>query len=191
MIAAIILAAGESKRMGTPKALLKIGGKTFVRVIIENHRLAGIDNVIVVLGAHAQEIRNELESLNVTIAYNKDFHHGQLSSVHTGMATVKELSPEAIILHPVDHPLIAPETIRLMLEQFAAGSLPVVLPTHLGKRGHPVIFSSKLFPELLSAPHDTGARFVVHNHGAEILEVAVDDPGILMNIDTPEAYENL
>ena len=190
-IIGIILAAGTSKRMGRPKALLDLNGKTFIRAIVDNHTAAGIEQIVVVLGDHAEEIGNEIKPLNVITAYNKEYLSGQLSSVHAGIKAVEQFSPDAILLHPVDHPLILPVTIKRLINSFIETETPIVVPVQQKRRGHPVIFASSLFPELLSAPQDIGARFVVRNHPAEITEVETGDPGIFMNIDTPEAYENI
>jgi molybdenum cofactor cytidylyltransferase len=190
-IISIITAAGESKRMGYPKALLKIQGNTFVRSIIEKHRQAGIEHIIVVTGPDFQDVGNEINNLDVTIAYNKDFMRGQLSSIHTGLKAAEQFQPDAILLHPVDHPLITADTITFLIEKYKAASFPIVLPIHQNKRGHPVIFSSSLFPELYAASPDIGARSVVWNHRADVLDIETADKGILQNIDTPETYENL
>lgn len=190
-IIGIILAAGESKRMGFPKALLAIQGTSFVRSIIEKHRQAGIEQIIVVTGAHCEDVGNEVNAPGVTVAHNKDYMRGQLSSIQTGIKAAEQFLFDAILLHPVDHPLITGDTITLLIEQYRAASFPIVLPTYQKKRGHPVIFSSSLFPELYAAPADIGARSVVWNHKAEVLEIETADKGILQNIDTPETYENL
>ncbi|MFI5253297.1 MAG: NTP transferase domain-containing protein [Bacteroidota bacterium] len=191
MTVGIILAAGESVRMGAPKALLPLGGKSFIRTIIENHFRAGVDRVIVVLGAQADVLRAEVEPLNVAIAINKDYQRGQLSSVHAGVKTAVEFAPDAILLHPVDHPFILSGTIRAMIETFSNAPGGIIIPVHKGKRGHPVLFSATLVPDLLAAPHDIGARAVVWNHSADVYELETDDSGVLKNIDTPEAYEHL
>jgi molybdenum cofactor cytidylyltransferase len=190
-IVSIVLAAGESKRMGYPKALLKADRKTFVRTIIENHRNAGILKNIVVVGADREKLAAELHSLSVDIAYNENYKNGQLSSIQTGLACAAQFSPDAVLVHPVDHPLIFQDTITAMVKTFAATHPAIVIPTQRGRRGHPVIFSSGLFSELFSAPLGIGARFVVRNHNADVLEIETGDAGILNNIDTPEMYEHL
>jgi molybdenum cofactor cytidylyltransferase len=190
-ITGIILAAGESKRMGSPKALLAIQGNTFIRTIIGKHRQAGLEHIIVVTGANFHDVENEVSKLGVITAHNKEYIHGQLSSIHTGLRAAEQFQPDAILLHPVDHPLITADTITLLMEKYRAASLPIVLPVYQKKRGHPVIFSSTLFPDLYAAPRDIGARSVVWNHRADILEIETADTGIHQNIDTPETYENL
>jgi molybdenum cofactor cytidylyltransferase len=190
-ITGIILAAGASKRMGSPKALLDFHGTTFIRTVIEAHRQAGLQNIIVVLGADRDAIIKEMKSLDVTIVLNDNYESGQLSSIQKGVERAAADHATAVFVHPVDHPLIATGTVRSMLDSYRATPFPIVIPTFQEKRGHPVMFSSLLFHELLNAPPDVGARFVVWNHSAEILEIATDDPGILENIDTPESYENL
>lgn len=191
MITSIILAAGASGRMGSPKALLKIHDTTFVRHIINTHRRAGLDKIIVVTGAHSVEVGKHLEHVNVDIIINKNFEHGQLSSIITGIEAMQSTLPEGVLIHPVDHPGVLPVTIKTLIMKFNEGNNPIVIPTFEKKRGHPVMFSSRLFDDLLNAPPEVGARFVVRSHENEIAEVEVQDGGIMINVDTPEDYRQL
>ncbi len=191
MVAAIVLAAGESSRMGTPKALLRVGGKTFIRHIIDVLNSSEVEKIVVVLGANAEENRKELAGLDVTVANNPNYTAGQLSSVLKGIETVEPFSPDGILLQPVDNPMVNTEVINALVAKFSETSCPIALPTFKGKRGHPVLFSAKLFGELKNAPPDVGARSVVWSHAAEIVELETKDEGVICNIDTREDYENL
>ncbi|MCZ6776566.1 MAG: nucleotidyltransferase family protein [Ignavibacteria bacterium] len=191
MVAAIVLAAGESGRMGTPKALLRIGGKSFIRHIVDVLNSSEVEKVVVVLGANAEEIKRELAGLDVTVVINQDYSAGQLSSLVKGIETVEPFSPDGILLHPVDNPMVSAEVFDALVGKFYETSCLIALPTFKGKRGHPVLFSAKLFGELKKAPPDMGARSVVWSHAAEVVEVETKDEGIICDIDTREDYENL
>ncbi len=191
MVAAIVLAAGESSRMGTPKALLRIGGKTFIRHIIDVLASSEVEKIVVVLGANAEEIKRELAGLDVIVADNQNYTAGQLSSVLKGIETVEPFSPDGILVQPVDNPMVNTEVVNALVTKFSEGSRLIVLPTFKGKRGHPVLFSAKLFGELKNALPDVGARSVVWSRAAETVEVETKDEGVICNIDTREDYENL
>ena len=191
MVAAIVLAAGESGRMGTPKALLRIGGKTFIRHIVDVLNSSEVEKVVVVLGANAEEIKRELAGLDVTLAINQNYSSGQLSSVLKGIETVEPISPDGVLLHTVDNPMVDSDVINALVTKFSETSCLIALPTFKGKRGHPVLFSAKLFGELKKAPPDIGARSVVWSHATEVVEVETKDEGIICDIDTREDYENL
>ncbi len=191
MVAAIVLAAGESGRMGTPKALLRIGGKTFIRHIVDVLNSSEVEKVVVVLGASAEEIKRELAGLDVTLAINQNHSAGQLSSVLKGIETVEPISPDGVLLHTVDNPMVDSDVINALVTKFSEASCLIALPTFMGKRGHPVLFSAKLFGELKKAPPDMGARSVVWSRAAEVVEVETKDEGIICDIDTREDYENL
>lgn len=191
MISAIVLAAGASERMGVPKALLLINGKTFIRHVVDVLNASKVDSIVVVLGAHADVIKMEVAGINVTLAVNENYASGQLSSICTGIEAVEAYHPDAIFLQPVDHPLVQPSVINALIDRFVATSAPVVVPVAGGRRGHPVIFSAAVFDELKNAPVHVGARAVVWSHAREVVELDVGDEGILYNIDTQEDYENL
>ncbi len=191
MITGIILAAGESKRMGRPKALLRIGKQTFIRRIIAALNHPAITRIVVVLGAHADDVREEIKDLNVTVVVNHDYLRGQLSSLIVGIAEAERGESSAVIVHPVDHPLVTAGTVHALVESFLVHQPALVLPTFEGKRGHPVIFPSTLFQELKQAPLSIGARAVVRQHRDSVVEVPCPDSGVIRNIDTVADYENL
>jgi molybdenum cofactor cytidylyltransferase len=190
-IVPVILAAGNSQRAGSPKALLKIGEKTFVRHCLDEFRAAGLQDVIVVFGAAAEDIARELAGSGATLIVNHNYKDGQLSSVVAGVNAAEQLRADAILLHPVDHPLICREIISTLAARFRETNAPLILPVFQGRRGHPVLFSAKLFSELKSAPPEIGARSVVWAHASEIVEIETEDEGVVANINTPQDYEHL
>jgi len=191
MIAAIVLAAGESKRMGSPKALLSFEGKTFIRGAVDMLTAVGLSPIVVVLGAHADEVRPQVEGQGVLVTVNEEYNAGQLSSLQKGLELVRQSPVAGVLVHPVDHPAVNPETIRTLMERFAVAGASMVIPNYRGRRGHPVIFSTELFDELMNAPAAAGARFVVWQHAGEVEDVATEDCGVTQNIDTPEEYRSL
>ncbi len=191
VIIPIILAAGASRRMGSPKALLRIGGKSFVSHLVDLYRSLECKTIIVVIGAVADEVRRELHGPDIRIVVNEHYRSGQLSSIIAGIKEANECGCSAVVLHPVDHPAAGGETVKSLIARFDTALAPIVLPAYKGRRGHPVIFSSKLFPEIRNAPPDIGARAVVRAHHDTIQEVTTDDEGVLLNVDTPQDYRRL
>jgi molybdenum cofactor cytidylyltransferase len=187
VLAAVILAAGESSRMGSPKALLAYQGRTFLERLVEGTHHPKVGLLRIVLGAHAEEVRGKLKLDPVTVVINSDWRRGQLSSIQAALRSLPSGITDGMLLCLVDHPLISTALVGELIEKFYATGKPIVVPTHSGKRGHPVIFSSKLFPELLAAPLETGARAVVWAHAAEVLEVPTIEEGVVLNLNDPEA----
>jgi molybdenum cofactor cytidylyltransferase len=189
MIVAVVLSAGESSRMGEPKALLRIDGQTFIERIVAALKQSGLERIIVVLGFNADEMRQEIEHLPVEILVNPDYKQGQLSSLQTAIRHLEsDQNCDGMMVHLVDHPFIDPQLVGVMLRQFKGSKNLIVVPRHQGKRGHPVIFSRALFSELLDAPMDQGAKAVVNAHRDETLEIDTEDVGITLDIDTPDLY---
>jgi CTP:molybdopterin cytidylyltransferase MocA len=185
-LVAAILAAGESRRMGTPKALLPYRGKTFIEHLLEITRHPRIAARRIVLGAHLDEIRAKLPGEAASIVVNPDWRQGQLSSIQAAIRTIPAEETAGLILCPVDHPLVSAKLIARLIDAFDAGESSVVLPAYRGQRGHPLIFHASLYPELLAASPAIGAREVVWAHPAELREVATEEEGVVLNIDDPE-----
>ena len=189
MISAVILSAGESSRMGRPKALLPIDGRTFIERIVAALKHGGIERIVVVVGFNAEELRRQIAHLPVEILVNPDFQLGQLSSLQVAVRHLQaDKNCHGMMVHLVDHPYIDPQLVQLMLRRFDESKPSIVVPRYRGKRGHPVIFSSSLFAELLNAPMDEGAKAVVNAHRDQTLEIETEDVGITLDIDTPELY---
>jgi len=190
VIAGIILAAGASSRMGSPKALLDYRGETFLNRLIRV--LSGVcDPVIVVLGYHAGVIR-ESAAGRAQFVVNPAPERGQLSSLQTGLAAVPPESGGFLFV-PVDSPAAEAETVKGVTGAFAKrnASTLLVVPQFHGKHGHPVCAAMSLKDELLALPATAQAREVIHLHRAETLYVDVEDPGILADVDHPEDYLRL
>lgn len=188
MITVIILAAGKSERIGRPKALLPTGdGTPFLAAIMETMTGTAVDEVRVVVGHEAEQVIDIGGLVRHVIVHNREFERGMLSSVQAG---IRALPPgtTAFLVWPVDQPLVRADTVDRIIDAWKGQDAPVVVPTRHGKRGHPTLFSAKLSAELLRAPEDEGARAVVHAHEKNLVEVEVDDPGILTDIDTPQEY---
>lgn len=189
MIAAVVLSAGESSRMGRPKAFLRIDGQTFIEKIVAALRQAGLENIIVILGHNAEAMRQKIAHLPVTVLVNSDYQKGQLSSLQVAVRhLLADEDCQGMLVHLVDHPYIHAGLVNLLLQRFETSGKAIVVPRFGAKRGHPVIFARSLFDELLNAPLDEGAKAVVNAHREQTLEVDTADEGITVDIDTPELY---
>ena len=192
MIVAVVLSAGESSRMGRPKALLPVDGVRFIEKIVTALKSTRVAKIIAVLGHDADEMRRQIGELPVTMVVNPNYKRGQLSSLVAAINSIQSgkdsASVDGILVHLVDHPYINPDLVNLMIDRFHETKKLIVVPRYQGRRGHPVIFSSALFAELLAAPPDQGAKTVVHAHRDETLEIDTEDEGVTIDIDTPEEY---
>lgn len=191
MIAGLILAAGESSRMGQDKALLVYRGRTFLETIIQTLRDAGIGRIAVVLGHHAEEIRRAADLRGVEIIVNENYTRGQTSSLQAGLRRLAGREVGAVVLSLVDHPGFATETVPKIVARFRETASPVVIPTFQNQHGHPVLIARGLFDELLRLPPDAAGNAVLRRHYTDKGFVESHDPGILLDIDTPEAYQKL
>ena len=183
-IAAILLAAGESRRMGYPKPLLKIDGETFVAHLAAT-MLAAAPRLIVVVGAHASRVRAAIpRDERITIVENPDYLRGQLSSIKVALRALSSDCAAAIV-HLADHPTVRPDTFSALVNDYRGRRMPIVVARHNGRKGHPVLFARGVFAELLDAPEDGGARTVVNADPGRIGYVDTDDPGVVLDLDTP------
>jgi molybdenum cofactor cytidylyltransferase len=194
MMPAIVLAAGLSARMGEPKALLPVGpnrrGPTFLRQIVERLLDGGASDALVVGRPDDARLRREIDSIaQARFVANDRADTGQLSSVIAGVNAADRPGVHAVLITPVDMPYFKSATVRMLMDAAASSYAPIVRPTHAGRHGHPVIFARAVFDELRHADPAAGARAVVRAHRQDALDVAVDDPGVLHDIDLPEDYE--
>jgi molybdenum cofactor cytidylyltransferase len=191
-VAGIILAAGESRRMGFPKALLRYRDETFLDTLIGLFA-ARCQPVIVVLGAHSDRIR-ERTLRPATFVINPDYQRGQTTSMQCGLRAVPP-DAEGVLFTLVDHPAVAPATLDALLAEptpQVCDPCPLVrVPRHGGRRGHPIWFSRDLIAEFLALPENGAAREIVRSHAAQTEFLDVDDAGILADIDDAEAYGRL
>ena len=183
----VIPCSGTSSRMGTTKAMLDAGGRTFLERVIHAHRAGGCAHVLVALPTlDGPEATSAVEA-GAQVVMNPSPEDGPIGSLRASLRVLSD-SVEGVSFCPVDHPLIHEETVRKLIEMFRQSRAPLVVPTYTGKRGHPVLFSRALFQELLSDALPEGARTVVHRHLDETVSVPVDDEGTVIDIDDMTAY---
>ncbi len=190
-IAGLVLAAGESSRMGTDKALLTYRGRAFLETILATLREAGLSRMVVVLGHHAHEIQRAVDLRGAEVVINRDYRQGQTSSLQAGLKALESKEPEAIVLCLVDHPVVSAETVRVLVAAFRRSASPIIIPTYHGQRGHPVLMGGALFAELKTLSPGEGANTVVRRYRQATEFVEVQDPGILLDVDDPETYRQL
>jgi molybdenum cofactor cytidylyltransferase len=188
-VAGLILAAGESKRMGRLKPLLKIRGRTFLEHVAQEAQGSRLNSLKLVLGHRAQEILDVLPQFQDLALINPEYERGQLSSLQFGLRSLSKIPVDGIMVFLIDHPFVGRALVNDLLEAFQRHDAPIVVPSFQNRRGHPMIFASSLFEELLQAPLDQGAAAIVKKYQDKILHVTVNDRGVLIDIDTPEAYE--
>jgi nicotine blue oxidoreductase len=187
-IAGIVLAGGASRRMGSPKAMLRFQGESFVGRLIRVLSTA-CNPVVAVLGHNADLIQPAIPADAVTVI-NPDPERGQLSSLQCALQAVPA-DVAAIMFTPVDYPAVMPDTVRRLAAAMAAGAPPVVIPRHDGRRGHPVCVRADVAAELLGLDPGARASDVIHAYRPHTVYVDVDDPGIMEDVDDPEAYRRL
>jgi molybdenum cofactor cytidylyltransferase len=187
-VAAIILAAGRSTRMGGPNKLLaELGGKPLVRTVTEQALASKAKGVIVVTGHQAELVEKALAGLKVKFVRNPDFAEGLASSVKAGIAAVPANADGAVVCLG-DMPLISADLIDRLIEAFApdSGNL-IAVPVSDGRRGNPVLWSRRFFNELMTLDGDIGARHLIAKHSEAVAEVPVEGHGAFLDIDTPQA----
>jgi CTP:molybdopterin cytidylyltransferase MocA len=192
---AIVLAAGDSTRMGTPKALLLTPeGQPFIVSILLAFAAAQVTDIIVVTGRDHEAIVEALSSdalpLTARVVRNPEPARGQLSSLWAAMDALPE-SADAMLVTLVDVPLIAPATIAAVIGAWGRTRAPIVRPAMGERHGHPVMFDRAVFAELRAASLDTGAKTVIRRHASDLINVPVTDERCLVDIDTPEDYRML
>ena len=190
MISAIILAAGESKRMGQPKQLLPFRGSTLLGQIMENLLQSQAAETIVVLGYQAEKIIPQIAREPVKIVVNPDFDQGMSSSIKCGLSHISEAA-DGVMIVLGDQPLIEKETIDLLIKKHRQSERGIILPVYKGIRGHPVIFKMKYKDELLRLTGDIGGKQIVERHPSDVLEVEVDYESVVISIDAESDYQSL
>ncbi|WP_454626671.1 NTP transferase domain-containing protein [Bradyrhizobium cenepequi] len=189
-VAAIVLAAGRSTRMGGPNKLLaEIGGKKLVRIAAEQALASKASEVIVVTGHQAELVEQALQGLKVKFVRNPDFAGGLASSVKAGISAVSD-SVDGAVICLGDMPLIGASLIDRLIDTFAPdrGNL-IAVPVSEGRRGNPVLWSRRFFKELMTLDGDIGARHLIAKHAEAVAEVPVDGESAFLDIDTPQALE--
>jgi molybdenum cofactor cytidylyltransferase len=192
MLAAVILSGGASQRMGSPKALLPYQGRPFLEhlMAVTSHPKIGARRIV--LGAHAELIADAVRLAADEVVVNAEWEKGQLSSIQAGIRSLPA-GTDGMILCLIDHPLISATLVDELIERFYSGPTipPIALPVYQGKRGHPVIFSSGVYQELMTAPLEQGARSVVWAHAGEVAEVVTPEQGCVLNLNDPETMHRV
>jgi molybdenum cofactor cytidylyltransferase len=190
-VAAIILAAGRSTRMGQAKQLLRLGDSTVLGQTIANVRRSAVVEIVLVLGSSAQSILRQLalgEDLKVVV--NQDYTQGMASSLRVGLSALDPRVDAALIVL-ADQPFIRPETLDLLANQHRSSKPQIVIPTYQGFRGNPVLLDRSVFFEVMALEGDVGCRAIFASHPEGMVKVEVEDAGILLDIDDQEDYKRL
>ncbi len=187
LVSAILLAAGESKRMGRPKLLLPFGDSTVLGQTIDNLVSSMVDEVVVVLGARGQEVGRAVAARPVKAVFNPDYRRGMSTSLTCGL---KQISRRArwVMVALADQPLVDTGTYNRLIEAATGSQKGIVVPVYRGKRGNPIILSAAYRGELMSLEGDVGGREVVKEHPGDVLELAVSCQGVVININTMAEY---
>jgi molybdenum cofactor cytidylyltransferase len=187
MSCAIVLAAGESRRMGAPKLLLPFGTTTVIGHVVDQLLRSRIDEVCVVAGHQANRIAQELAGRSVFVVDNPDYQAGMLASVRCGLRALGQ-SCEAVMVALGDQPAITSGLVDQLLEAFATAGQGIVVPLYRGRRGHPVLFSARYRDEILTRYDDVGLRGLLHAHPGDVFELGVSSAAVLSDMDNPEDY---
>lgn len=184
---AIVLAAGESRRMGAPKLLLPFSGKTVIEAVLDTVKASPAEGIVVVAGAGAEAIAEKAKAYGALVALNPDYRSGMLSSVQCGF---RQLPPEAeaALIFLADQPALKPYVADILVKAFRRSGGHIAVPVFDRRRGHPVLISALYRTEIQSLDPEVGLRQLLDRHAGDILEVPVDDPAILRDLDTPEDY---
>lgn len=190
VISVIVLAAGESKRMGQPKLLLSLSGSTILEQTIDNFLGSAASEVIVVVGDRAQAMTNLIAGRPVKVAVNLAYHQGMSTSIASGLGLISPKS-QAVMLVLADQPFVDSLTVNHLIAAWDSHNQGIAVPVYRGRRGHPVIFAIKYKAALLRLKGDVGAKEIIRQHPDDILEVAVDCAGINLDIDTISTYSSV
>ncbi|MBM4038086.1 MAG: nucleotidyltransferase family protein [Planctomycetes bacterium] len=187
MVAAILLAAGRSRRMGVQKLLLPVAGMPMIARVADAVLAGPVDLAVVVVGADGRCVAEALAGRAVQFVTNPDAEGDMLSSVRCGLRALPEECEAALVVLG-DQPGVTAEVVAAVVEAFRSGGRGIVVPTHRGRRGHPLLFSMRYRGEVLSRFNGTGLRGLLQAHLEDVLEVEVATPGILDDVDRPEDY---
>ncbi|MCP4614496.1 MAG: nucleotidyltransferase family protein [Planctomycetes bacterium] len=188
MICAIVLAAGQSRRMGVQKLLLPFGSNTVITHIVDQLTASSVDEVQVVVGCHGKRVNRELSDRPVSIVNNCNYKSGMLSSVRCGLHAMAEQC-RVVLVALGDQPSVTAKLIDQMLQTFASTEKQILVPLYNGKRGHPVIFSAAYRDDILTHYDNMGLRGLLHAHKDDIFELSVAASGVLLDMDYPEDYK--
>lgn len=185
---AIILAAGESKRMGFPKMLLPFNGRTMIENVIANVTESKVDKIMVVLGASRDALVEKIRELDVWNCYNDNYMQGMLSSVQCGFRNLPTDYKAALVFQG-DQPLITPNAINTVIEAYSSTGKGIVIPVYNTKHGHPLLIGVKYKDEIEKLTPDSGLHSLASKFPDDVMEVETGEPGILRDFDTYDEYK--
>ena len=188
MICAIVLAAGESRRMGSQKLLLPFGATTVIGRVVDQLLQSVIDKIFVVTGHNADKIAEELSARAVAIVDNPDYPSGMLSSVRCGLRALPR-ECHGVMVALGDQPSITTNLIDDIIQACEANPKGIVVPVFQNRRGHPILFDAVYRDEILVRYDDVGLHGLLHAHPDDVLELAASDPSVLSDMDCPEDYQ--
>ena len=189
-MAAVVLAAGGSRRMGQTKQLLPIDGQPMVRRVAQTVCQAGLAQVVVVVGAEGERVARTLADLELEIVHNQAWEQGMSTSLRAGLGALRP-EIEAALLVLADQPGLTPGVLNAVVERYRASRAPIGAPYHRGRRGNPVLFARALFAELGQVEGDQGGRALLVRYEQDVARVDLDDAAILLDVDTRQDYEGL
>jgi molybdenum cofactor cytidylyltransferase len=187
LIRSIILAAGESKRMGFPKMLLAFNGKTMIENVIEHVAESESSGNLVVLGANREKLTDIIGKYNVSFCYNENYRQGMLSSVQCGMRNLPG-DTGAVLVFQGDQPFITPGVINSVIRAYRSSGKGIVIPACGGKRGHPLLLDNRYMTAVDDLDPQKGLREIIERHSDDVFVVETGEPGILRDFDTFEDY---
>ena len=186
-VAAILLAAGQSKRMGSNKQLLPLAGKPLIRHCLDTILESGLQQIIVVLGPSGRQIEQFISDLPVAIAWNSEQESDMADSVRIGVDALPE-NAAGVLVCLGDHPLVQPATIQKMTDHFFAHPDKIIIPRYSGRKGHPTLFPRVVIEEIFSV---ATLRDIVHQTPNRLALLDILDPGVIVDIDTPEDFQRI
>jgi CTP:molybdopterin cytidylyltransferase MocA len=195
MTLAILPAAGASRRMGRPKLLLPFRGRPLVAAVVEALRRGGVETLVLVTSPGDEELRTWAREAGLTVAVNPDPERGMLSSIREGIAALGGAAElvrrgETLLVSPADLPTLRAETVAMLIQRMAETGAPLALPAYRGRRGHPLAIAPALIPEIDTLDPEVGLKQLRDRHQAELLEIEVEDAGVVQDVDTPQDYEH-
>ena len=192
---AVVPACGQSTRMGRPKLALPLGERTVIEHVITTLRAGGVEQVLAVIGPHVPELVPLAERADADVLPLPEQTPDMRTTVERGLDWIEERfrpTPDDLwLLSPADHPAFSTSVVSELLAASRGDRHSIIVPTHNGRRGHPALFRWRHAAGIRSLPANEGINSYLRTHAAETLELPVDDPGILANLDTPEDYERL
>lgn len=196
MSVAILPAAGASRRMGRPKLLLPFQGGPLVAGVVEALRGGGVDEIVLVTAPGDEPLRDWARQAGVTVTVNPDPERGMLSTLQEGIAALggsAELAQRGVMLlvSPADLPNLQASTVTLLLKGMAESGAPLAVPVYHGKRGHPLVIAQALISEIDTLDPEIGLKQLRDRHEEDLLEIEVEDAGVIQDVDTPEDYAML